>query len=123
MERPRILLIDDSRFIGTLIESELEEKGFDVTVADTGRGGLDLAKLMTPDLIILDLILPDISGENVCKEIKRDPRLCDVPVVMLTAKDSDTDKVVGRVIGAAAYIPKPFEVDKLIIEINKLIGK
>jgi two-component system, OmpR family, alkaline phosphatase synthesis response regulator PhoP len=74
-------------------------------------------------LIILDLRLPRLTGEEVCKEIRRDEKIGDTPIIMVTAKGSSVDSVIGKVIGANCYISKPFEIDKLLEEIDKIINK
>jgi DNA-binding response OmpR family regulator len=113
-----ILLIEDSRFTTALVKEELEDRGFEVETASTGEMGLQLCGQRRPDAVILDLVLPDVSGESVCKDLKR--RYESLPVIMLTAKGSDADKVIGKVIGADAYIPKPFAVEDLVREIERL---
>ncbi|MGE5308667.1 MAG: response regulator transcription factor [Deltaproteobacteria bacterium] len=117
----RVLVIDDSRFTIELVRGGLEGE-FEVIPAENGREGLKLARTELPDIIVLDLVLPDIPGESVCRELKRG-KTETIPVIMLTAKNSDVDKVVGRVIGADAYIPKPFQMEELLSVIRQLSGK
>lgn len=114
-------MIDDSRLILKIISDELENRGFEVIAAADGVQGLKITKDSRPDIIILDLILPGLSGEQVCKEIRRGEESSGIPVIMLTAKDTDADKIIGRVIGADCYIPKPFAMDNLLNEITRLI--
>lgn len=122
MKGKRVLIIEDSRFIGQLVQDELEDRGFEVLKTTTAREGLALIKTENPSLVILDLILPDFSGESVCKAIKQDDASKEIPIIMMTAKGSDADKVVGRVIGADAYIAKPFDVEELVREVRRLTG-
>ena len=118
----KILVIEDENELCDLIGLRLERGGFEVITANDGIEGLNKARLEKPDLIILDLMLPKMHGEDVCKEIRKDAVISEIPIIMLTAKCSDTDKVIGTVIGANVYIGKPFEGAKLMQEINKLLG-
>ena len=120
--RGKILIIEDEADLCDFITLRLEARGFEALAANDGVEGLNKARMEKPDLIILDLMLPRMRGEEVCKEVRRDPRISQVPIIMLTAKGSDTDKVIGGVIGANAYITKPFEGSELIETINKLLG-
>ena len=117
----RVLVIDDSRFTTELVRDGLEDE-FEVLTAENGREGLRLARTELPDIIVLDLVLPDIPGESVCRELKHG-KTETIPVIMLTAKGTDADKVVGRVIGADVYIAKPFQMDDLLTAIRQLAGK
>jgi DNA-binding response OmpR family regulator len=121
IKKKRVLVIDDSRLILKIISDELENRGFEVIAVADGAQGLKITKDSRPDIIILDLILPGLSGEQVCKEIRRDEESSGIPVIMLTAKNTDADKIIGRVIGADCYIPKPFAMDNLLNEITRLI--
>jgi len=121
IKKKKVLVIDDSRLILKIISDELENRGFEVIAAADGVQGLKITKDSRPDIIILDLILPGLSGEQVCKEIRRGEESSGIPVIMLTAKDTDADKIIGRVIGADCYIPKPFAMDNLLNEITRLI--
>jgi len=119
----QILIIEDEADISKTIRYFLEEEGYDVSIAGSGEEGLEKARQHNPDLVILDLKLPEMPGEEVCKEIKRDKKISGTPIIMLTAKDSDVDRVVGRVIGADCYMTKPFELDELGGKIKDLLGK
>ena len=118
----KILIIEDENELCDLLGLRLERGGFEVIVANDGVEGLNKARLEKPDLIILDLMLPKMHGEEVCKEVRRDARISEVPIIMLTAKCTDADKVIGTVIGANVYIGKPFDGAKLMQAINKLLG-
>ena len=107
--------------MGYLLKVRLERLGYDVIVAKDGQEGLTKAKEEKVDLIILDLMLPKLPGEVVCKQIRKDEQAGGIPIIMLTGKDRDADEVIGRVIGADSYIVKPFEFSVLIAEITKLI--
>ncbi|PIQ88622.1 MAG: hypothetical protein COV72_07365 [Candidatus Omnitrophica bacterium CG11_big_fil_rev_8_21_14_0_20_42_13] len=117
----KILIIEDESDTCKALRFRFENRGFDVICAKDGRDGLEKAQAEFPALIILDLMLPELSGEEVCKEIRRNESIAKVPIIMLTAKDTDTDRVVGRVIGADSYMTKPFEIEELLREINRLI--
>jgi DNA-binding response OmpR family regulator len=118
----RILVIEDSHILCFMLEEALQNNGFEVIVAYDGKGGLLKAQVCKPDIILLDLVLPDIPGEEVCRDLKKFPDTERTPIIMLTAKGSDVDHVVGRVLGAQAYIVKPFEMEHLMTEITKLIA-
>ncbi|MCK4809739.1 MAG: response regulator [Candidatus Omnitrophica bacterium] len=119
--RKKILVIDDDRVIRRLLFSCLRKQGFKVIIAKDGRKGLKKVRQLLPDLVILDLMLPKLPGEEVCREIRRDQN--NVPIIMLTGKDKDVDRVVGKVIGANSYITKPFDLPKLMEEVDSLIGE
>ena len=117
----RVLLIEDSRLFAVMLRDKLAEKGLDVVMCSNGEEGITQAQACKPDLIILDLILPTLPGEAVCKTIKADPNLEHIPLIMLTAKDSDTDRVIGRVIGADRYFVKPFAMNDFLAAVDSLL--
>ena len=120
----RILIIEDEEYLASLIKLNLEQTGkYRVSIANDGEEGLNKAKREKPGLVILDLRLPKLSGEEVCKAIRQDGKIGNVPIVMVTAKDSLADSIVGRVIGADCYITKPFELDNLLKQIDNIINK
>lgn len=123
MAKKKILLIEDDRDLSKIISFQIEEWGFDVVAALDGEDGLLKAKEEAPSLIILDLILPKLPGEEVCRQLKKDESLRDIPVIMLTAKAEDVDRIVGRVIGADCYLTKPFDAQELLEEINTLMNR
>ena len=118
-----ILVIEDEEGVRKPLALRLNKMGVAVTFARNGVAGLEEAKRHYPDLIILDLCLPKLSGEEVCKAIKEgnDERLAAIPIIMLTGKDSLAEKIVGRSIGANAYLTKPFAFYDLLIEIKRHI--
>lgn len=120
---PKILLIEDSEDITKPLILRLSKKGYEVMVAPDGRSGLTKARLHSPHLIILDLHLPHLSGEEVCKAIREDDdeTINQIPIIMLTAKTSAADRIVGKVIGANSYVTKPYDPDKLLKEIAKCL--
>jgi DNA-binding response OmpR family regulator len=118
----KILVIEDSHLMCHILEQELSNKGFEVIVAYEGKAGLIKAAEVKPHMIILDLVLPDIPGEEICRDLKKSPETEKIPIIMLTGKDSDADRVVGRVLGADSYIVKPFDIGRLLEEISKYIA-
>ena len=108
MARETILVIDDEEDILELVRYNLAREGYTVRTATSGEQALRMIRQELPDLVLLDLMLPNIDGLEVCKRIKGDPDLAGVPVVMLTAKGAETDIVAGLELGAADYITKPF---------------
>ena len=118
----KILIIEDENELCDFIGLRLERNGFVVIAANDGVEGLNKARVEKPDLIILDLMLPKMPGEEVCKQVRRDAGICEIPIIMLTAKCSDADRVIGTVIGANVYMDKPFEGAKLMQVINELLG-
>lgn len=119
-ERKHVLVVDDEEGILELVEYHLRRAGYEVMLADTGLDGYRLAKDKQPDLVILDLMLPDMDGFEVCRRIRRHS---DVPVLMLTARADDIDKIVGLEIGADDYVTKPFNPRELIARVRALLRR
>src|SRR5579864_8436973 len=113
---PKILVVDDEATILQTLRFNLERNGYVVCTAGDGRQALSVAETEKPDLIVLDIMLPALDGIEVCREIRR--RRSSTPVVMLTAKDQEIDKVLGLEIGADDYITKPFSVYELLARIK-----
>lgn len=116
----RILLIDDDPVLAEMVKSYLGGAGFDMTVAPTGTKGLDLHKRGAYDAIILDLMLPDMDGLDICRKLRVDSQ---TPVLMLTARGDAMDRVVGLEIGADDYLPKPFEPRELLARVKALLRR
>src|SRR5438445_11038746 len=114
----KILLIEDDVDLFSLLKYNLEKEGFTLTGLQTGKGALDLCRQVRPDLILLDIMLPDSDGLDICKGIRKDPELAATPVIFLTARASETDRIVGLEIGANDYVVKPFFVRELIARIR-----
>ncbi|MBV7273647.1 response regulator transcription factor [Clostridiaceae bacterium UIB06] len=110
-----ILVIEDEEDIRDILSYYIKKEGFSVKEAENGKGGIDIIKKEEIDLIILDLMLPDISGYDVCKEISKDYR---IPIIMLTAKNDIVDKILGLELGADDYVTKPFDVREIIARIK-----
>lgn len=119
--KKKILIIEDEADLCKIMVLRFEKKGFDVIFANDGLAGLYKAKEEKPDLILLDLMLPKLPGEEVCKEIRKDEVIGKTPIIMLTAKTTEADKIIGKVIGADCYLFKPFDSAKLFIEVDRLI--
>jgi two-component system, cell cycle response regulator len=120
----KILMVEDEGDISKPIVFRLKKMGFDVLLAEDGESAIQEARRFFPDLIILDLMLPGISGEEVCKMIREDADelFSRIPIIMLTAKNTSADRIVGKVIGANCYITKPFQVDELLRNILRFIN-
>ena len=114
----KILLIEDDGDLFALLKYNLEKEGFALTGLQTGRGAIELCRQVRPDLILLDIMLPDWDGLDICKAIRRDPELAATPVIFLTARGSETDRIVGLELGANDYVVKPFFVRELIARIK-----
>ena len=117
----KILVVDDDVQLVDMIHMRLEANGYEVAIAYDGQKALEKVQDQVPDLVILDLILPKLPGEEVCREIRKDEKTVNLPIIMLTGKASDVDRVVGRVIGANYYIPKPFDADELLKKVGELL--
>ena len=122
-ERRKILVIADERDIRELVRVNLEAEGFAVLEADNGELGLALVKRERPALVILDLMLPGLSGLEVCRRIRREEHTSGMPVVMLTARSAESDKVVGLEIGADDYVTKPFSPRELTARVKALLRR
>jgi CheY-like chemotaxis protein len=117
----RILVVDDDENILSLERTILEQKGFDVTAAAGGAEALKLLAAQAFDLVLLDVMMPEIDGFTVCRKIKEDPRLRDVPVIFLTAKGGGEALAEGFESGAVMYINKPFTANKLLTIVNTML--
>lgn len=121
--KKKVLVIEDEPYLCRFLELRFQKEGFEVITANDGVEGLKKAKEEKPDIVILDLMLPKLPGEEVCKRIRKDVYICATPIIMLTAKSTDADRIIGKVIGADAYFIKPFDGSKLVEEIKRLLRK
>ncbi|MEK5400329.1 response regulator transcription factor [Paenibacillus sp. FSL K6-2859] len=120
MKFVKILVVDDEENILQVIKAYLEKNNYIVYKADTGRGAIHLFETLQPDLIVLDLMLPDMTGEEVCRMVRKSS---NVPILMLTAKSSEDDMVNGLMIGADDYITKPFSPRELLARVISLLRR
>jgi len=119
----RVLIIEDDRDIVELVRYNLENEGFQVNAVGDGGAGLAAVKKSAPDLLLLDLMLPRLSGLEICKEIRRDPALNRLPILMLTARGGEADRVVGLELGADDYVTKPFSPRELVARVKALLRR
>jgi two-component system phosphate regulon response regulator PhoB len=119
-----ILIVDDEQDLVTTLEYNLQREGFRTFAALTGKEALErAAQDPVPDLILLDLMLPDLAGTEVCREIRRMERVRNVPIIMLTAKGDEIDRVVGFEVGADDYVVKPFSVRELLLRMRAILRR
>ncbi|MCX7919685.1 MAG: response regulator transcription factor [bacterium] len=123
MLKPKILVVDDEKDIVELIRYNLEKEGYRVISANDGTGALKLAEKEVPNLIVLDLMLPELDGLEVCKLLKRNVQTASIPILMVTAKSTETDKVVGLELGADDYVTKPFSPRELVARIKAILRR
>jgi DNA-binding response OmpR family regulator len=117
-----VRVADDNADIRDLLATRLGTRGFDVTAAADGQEALEHALEQHPDIALLDWVMPIIQGHELCVKLKTDPRTADIPVVMLTARGEEEDRLLGLDLGADAYLVKPFDIDELVGTLNQLIG-
>lgn len=120
--KKKILVVDDEVDLLKVLKLNLETKGYDVVCAFDGEQALEKVRSENPDVIILDVMLPKLNGVEVCKNIRQDPVFNKIPVIMLSGKDADVDRIIGRVSGAKMYITKPFDLEQLISAIKKVLS-
>jgi DNA-binding response OmpR family regulator len=123
MISPKILIVDDEVDLVETVRFPLELEGFTILVSNNGEDALHQARRETPDLILLDVMLPKLDGYKVCRLLKFDERYKHIPILMLTAKTQEKDKTVGKETGANEYITKPFDLDQLVEKIKSYLGK
>ena len=119
----KILIVDDEQDIVELLSYNLGKEGFSTVKAYDGEAAIGLVRSGKPDLMILDLMLPKMNGLDVCKAIRRNPETANLPIIMLTAKGEEIDKIIGLEIGADDYITKPFSVKELIARVRSILRR
>src|SRR5437667_9880661 len=120
---PKILVVDDEPDAVELVEFNLKSAGYEVITAADGSEALKKARSHSPDLIVLDLMLPEVDGLEVCKILRRDPATAGIPILMLTAKAAEIDRVLGLELGADDYVTKPFSPRELVLRIKGLLRR
>jgi two-component system, OmpR family, phosphate regulon response regulator PhoB len=123
MSTQTILIIEDEPALVEVLTYNLEKEGFEVLTANNGRDGLERARAVLPDAVILDLMLPLVDGLQVCSQLRSDPKTQNIRVLMLTARSEETDEVVGFNVGADDYVTKPFKVRPLVHRIKALLRR
>ncbi len=123
MAREAVLVVEDDEHIRELLEYNLTKEGYRVTAVETGEEGLKAARAKLPDLVLLDLMLPEMDGLEVCRALRRDAKTQDVPVVMVTAKGEEADVVAGLELGADDYITKPFSPRVLVARVRSVLRR
>ena len=123
MGKEKILVVDDEKDIIELLQYNLEKEGYRISCAYSGEKCLENVKTELPDLILLDLMLPEIDGLDVCKFLKNNPQTSHIPIIMLTAKGEETDIVLGLELGADDYITKPFKVRELLARVKTVLRR
>ena len=121
--RPRILAVDDNPDSITIVQSILERQGYRVAVALTGPDALEQIQRDPPDVVLLDIMMPEVSGLDVLQQMKNDPKTSRIPVILVTAKTHDEDVMSGYQYGADYYITKPFTPQQLLYGIDLVLGK
>ncbi|MGH4122649.1 MAG: response regulator [Clostridium sp.] len=123
MAGEKILVVDDEEHIQELIRFNLEKSGYKVICAGDGIEAIKLVKEQLPQLMLLDLMLPGMDGLDVCKEIRKDSAMANMPIIMITAKGEEIDKIIGLELGADDYITKPFSVRELVARIKAILRR
>lgn len=123
MKKQTILIIEDEQDIRELLVYNLQKEGYATLDSSDGKAGLEIARLNLPDLILLDLMLPELDGLSVCRELERGSNTASIPIIMLTAKGEEMDRVVGLELGADDYMVKPFSVRELLLRIGKILKR
>ena len=119
----RVLVVEDDPDILDLLEYSLRQEGFGVIQATSGRRALELAEREKPDLVLLDLMLPDLGGVELCRRLRARPEIASTPVIMVTARSEEADRVLGLEIGADDYITKPFSPRELVLRVRAVLRR
>ena len=123
MSNEKILIVDDEEHIVELIKFNLDANGYRTITASNGLEALELAKNEKPDLILLDIMLPGLNGNDVCKEIRKDIEIATIPIIMITAKGEELDRILGLELGADDYVTKPFSVRELMARVKAVLRR
>ena len=120
---PLILIVEDEHDLAELLAFSLQQEGFATAICADGRSGLNYARQKLPDLVILDLMLPELLGTDVCRALRREKETATIPVLMLTARNEEIDRVVGFEVGADDYVAKPFSVREVVLRVKALLRR
>ena len=123
MKKGTVLVIDDEKDLIELVRYNLEKEGFDVIAATDGQSGVEVVRKHRPDLVVLDLMMPGLDGLQVCQRLRSDPRTARVPIIMLTAKATEADRVVGLEFGADDYVTKPFSPREVVARVKAVLRR
>ncbi len=121
--KEKILIVEDDKDILKMVEYNLKKEGYRTVCARDGEDAIEMAHSERPDLILLDLMLPGIDGLEVCKQLKKESKTASIPVIMVTAKSQESDKVVGLELGADDYVTKPFSVRELLARVKAVLRR
>jgi two-component system phosphate regulon response regulator PhoB len=121
--KPKILVVDDEPEVVQLLEFNLQKAGFEVAAVSDGVEALAKVRRGPPNLVILDVMMPELDGLEVCKSLRRDPATSGIPIILLTAKGAEVDRVLGLELGADDYVVKPFSPRELVLRVRKLLGR
>ncbi len=120
----QVLIVEDEQDIADILDYNFRKEGFQTRVANSGQEGLDMAREEPiPDVVLLDLMLPDIPGTEVCRSLKADERTRDIPILMVTARTDEIDRIVGFELGADDYIAKPFSVREVVLRVRAVMRR
>lgn len=123
MQGKKVLVVDDSATIREIVGDALREAGYQVEMAADGEDGLEKARRLMPDVVILDLTMPKRDGLDVATDIKADPKTAGIKIIMLTTRDSEFDQMVGKEVGADKYLSKPFDSQTLLNAVTQVLKK
>ena len=118
---PRILIVDDNADLLAILSSRFRSRGFETLEAYDGAEALEVAQASNPDVVVLDVMMPELNGYQVCRQIKENPALAHVPIVLLTAKDGEADKFWGSEVGADLYLTKPIDPGTVVLQVEALL--
>src|SRR5690606_22098851 len=122
MSKGRILVVEDDFDISNMLRIYFSGQGYDVQVAPRGSDALTMTRRQLPNLIVLDIMLPDMNGYDVCRELRQTTRTSHIPIIFLTQKDERSDKIAGLELGADDYITKPFDIEELKLRVQNAIA-
>jgi len=123
MSKPRILVVEDDFDISNMLRIYFQSQGYEVAVAPRGRDALEMCRQQLPNIVVLDIMLPDIDGYEVCRQLRSNLRTSHIPIIFLTQKDERSDKIQGLELGADDYITKPFDVEELRLRVKNAIAR